>query len=554
MRNRLTPLLIIPIMLFAAGLRLTAVDWDNYHHYHPDERYITWVATSIEWPTESEGGINWPTALDPRQSTFNPYYWSPQAESKGIVVMVDEARRFAYGHLPLYLGVSATRLVERWGPKWATHLPPEWLLTRDILNQADKAEFWHLTAVARALTALIDTATVGVLFLLGRRLFDTAVALLSAAFLAVNVLHIQLAHFFAFDPYMTFFVVLALYGMVAASQQRTAGGWAFYFGLAALATGWAIGSKFAAILLLLPLLLTARHRQRRPIAPLFIGLGLTFSAFALTNPFALLDRGCEVISPALDWGPIQIPALDWGYCFLDNIGRQGGMVRGTTDFFFTRQYTGLTNYLYEIEMQVKWGMGPFLGLAAFIGLGWAIGQGGAFVYQAMQERHQRPLTHLPLAEFLLLAWILPYFLINGNFYVKFMRYMQPIIPFLMLYAAVWLCHTLPSRYRPLSVTLVLTTTTLYALSFVNLYAQPHPWETASHWIYTHIPAGATLLGELWDDDLPSLALEIDGQQHTRRNYTIDDLTWLSDPDQRASNCPDIDRGHRGSGRAENDTG
>ena len=330
---------------------------------------------------------------------------------------------------------------------------------------------------------------------------------------------------------MTFFVVLALYGMVAASQQRTAGGWAFYFGLAALATGWAIGSKFAAILLLLPLLLTARHRQRRPIAPLFIGLGLTFSAFALTNPFALLDRGCEVISPALDWGPIQIPALDWGYCFLDNIGRQGGMVRGTTDFFFTRQYTGLTNYLYEIEMQVKWGMGPFLGLAAFIGLGWAIGQGGAFVYQAMQERHQRPLTHLPLAEFLLLAWILPYFLINGNFYVKFMRYMQPIIPFLMLYAAVWLCHTLPSRYRPLSVTLVLTTTTLYALSFVNLYAQPHPWETASHWIYTHIPAGATLLGELWDDDLPSLALEIDGQQHTRRNYTIDDLTWLSNPDR-----------------------
>ena len=37
--------------------------------------------------------------------------------------------------------------------------------------------------------------------------------------MAVNVMHIQLSHFFTFDPYMTFFVVTAVYFMVLAHFQ-----------------------------------------------------------------------------------------------------------------------------------------------------------------------------------------------------------------------------------------------------------------------------------------------------------------------------------------------
>ncbi len=76
----------------------------------PDERYITWVATTIEFPA------NWRATLNPTQSGLNPFYWPPDAASEGIVVLQDEHRDFAYGHLPLYLGVAATRLVERIGP------------------------------------------------------------------------------------------------------------------------------------------------------------------------------------------------------------------------------------------------------------------------------------------------------------------------------------------------------------------------------------------------------------------------------------------------------
>src|SRR5690606_25614703 len=108
----------------------------------------------------------------------------------GIVVLQDQPRSFAYGHLPLYLGVLATRLAE--GAAFlADVLPPQWSLTEHLLNGGDFNEFQHVTAVSRALTALFDVGSIGLLFFLGRRIYGPLVGLLAAAFLTVNVMHIQ---------------------------------------------------------------------------------------------------------------------------------------------------------------------------------------------------------------------------------------------------------------------------------------------------------------------------------------------------------------------------
>ncbi|MCA9927835.1 MAG: phospholipid carrier-dependent glycosyltransferase, partial [Anaerolineales bacterium] len=267
MRRWLVGGCLVGILVVAAVLRMTGIDWDEYHHFHPDERYITWVATTIERPSSLA------TAFSPHQSTFNPYYWPPKAASAGIQVPQDEARDFAYGHLPLYLGVAATRLTERIGPGLAARLPDDWLLTQDVLNGSEQIEFRHLTAVSRFLTALFDIGTVLMIFLLGRRVYNAETGLLAAGLLAVNVMHIQLSHFFAFDPYMTFFVVTAVYFMTAAYQSiDRSGGFSrngfyspakastsmvrVYLILAAICVGLAVGSKFAAVLLALPLALT----------------------------------------------------------------------------------------------------------------------------------------------------------------------------------------------------------------------------------------------------------------------------------------------------------
>ncbi|NIP26148.1 MAG: phospholipid carrier-dependent glycosyltransferase, partial [Phycisphaerae bacterium] len=76
----------------------------------------------------------------------------------------------------------------------------------------------------------------------------------AAAFLALNVMHIQLAHFFTTDPYLTLFVVSTLFFLLLVVLTKEGGKRRrIYLGLAAVFAGLSVGSKFTAILILLPL-------------------------------------------------------------------------------------------------------------------------------------------------------------------------------------------------------------------------------------------------------------------------------------------------------------
>ncbi|UCG23384.1 MAG: phospholipid carrier-dependent glycosyltransferase [Chloroflexota bacterium] len=535
MGKRTQFVILILILLIAAFLRLSSVDWDEYNNYHPDERYIAWVATSIEWPEE------WQTAFQPEESTFNPFYWPPGASSEGLVLEQDEPRRFAYGHLPLYLGVAATRLAEGIGPLLTTRLPEAWLLTSDILNGAGQIEFRHLTAVGRVLTALFDLATVSLVFLLGKWLFSPSVGLLAAALLAVNVMHIQLAHFFTVDPYLTLFVVVTIVLLVAATRGNSDRNWRTGAILLAGATiGLAVGSKFGGTLLVLPLAvavaLQVQWSTGRRVAMLAAAVAIGLFVFALTNPFAILDVSCES-GAALHIGPVKVPEQLQNSCYLQNIVSQGTMVRGTRDVPYVRQYAGTTPYLYFVEMQVRWGMGPLLGLVSFAGLVWAVWRalrlavswwraGRSTVtmlesYQLGQERF--PFTQ---GELVVLLWTVPFFLTTGALAVKFMRYLQPLTPFLMLYSAAMILSIRIKTVRRVSAALLLIVTGLYALAFLNMYRQPHPWVAASKWLYDQAAPGSLILSEMWDDRLPD-NLTVDGQDLRRGIFQLGDVNWLS---------------------------
>jgi hypothetical protein len=43
---------------------------------------------------------------------------------------------------------------------------------------------------------------------------------------------------------------------------------------------------------------------------------------------------------------------------------------------------------------------------------------------------------------------------------------------------------------------------VYALGWIQLYLQPHPYRVASEWIFANIPQGSVLMGPHWDDRLP----------------------------------------------------
>ena len=522
-RNRQVVALVL-ILTFAAALRLTGLDWDGYQHYHPDERYITWVATTIEAPADLS------SAFSPHASTFNPFYWPINAVSEGIIVLQDQPRSFAYGHLPLYLGVLATRFTERLAPPLRDLLPAQWPVTRDLLNGGQYSEFRHLTAVTRALTALFDLGTVGLIYLLGKLLYNSVVGLLSAALLAVNVMHVQLAHFFTVDPYLTFFTVAAVYisaRILSASSSRN---FFKFVALAATAIGLAVGSKFSAILLVLPLSLAIWLRGQSSVVSkrytLIVALVVVGIVFAITNPFALLDWSCDMVTPAVQVGPLGIPALNWGSCYMDNVLRQSAMVRGDNAFDFTRQYVGTVPYGYPLLMQLRWGMGYLLGVAALGGFGWAILRGVRRIRRPISSALSRESQFVGGPELVVLSWTVAYFLVTGSFFAKFMRYMQPLTPFLMIYAAAMLVHIPQIRRRYAAVSVVVLATALYALAFVNMYRDAHPWNAASRWMYNQAPTGALIATELWDDPLPS-SMEIDGEFHNRHIYDYNELNWLS---------------------------
>lgn len=512
---------LVAVLFTAAALRFAGIDWDAYQHHHPDERYITWVASTIEFPSTT---ASWIDALDPTESTFNPFRWPAEASSEGIVVLQDEPRDFAYGHLPLYLGVIVTRVVERFAPILTPLAPAEWRLAGDILNTPGRVEFQHLTVVSRALTIMIDVATVWLTYLLGMRLHSRAVGLLAAALLAVSVLHIQLAHFFTSDPYLTLFVTTALLALVAAAQSRDLGKRHAYLLAAGSAIGLAVGSKFSAVLLLLPLAWTVWlvHRSwRQGLQWGGLALLAALATFTVTNPFALLDNSCPVVISGL---PL-VPDFTVGSCYLENINTQNAMVRGELDLGFTRQFAGTLPYLYFLEMQARWGLGLPLFLLALGGLGWAL----VTAVRAARLEHAS-LTRMPVVGLMiLLLWIVPYVLVTGSFYVKFMRYMQPVVPPLLVLGAMSLWQLSSPRWRTATATAVLGASALYALAFANQFADPHPWNAASEWIYENVSPGTLILSEQWDDYLP-VTMPVNGEVRRRSEYENAELTWLSDPD------------------------
>ena len=466
------------VILAGLGLRTWNVNFDGGLNAHPDERSTTcFYAPTIEWPSSLD------EARDPQRSPLNPL-WDRHN---------DRRRSYTYGHFPLYLGILTGELLSDLA-RPASFLPlPERTIT--LMERAD-SPCEGVAFAGRLMMALLDTLTIFLLFLLGRRLYGAAAGLLAATLYAFTAQAVQLSHFFAMDPSSTTFVVLSVFGGVLMVQERS---WRGVF-LAGVGAGLAISAKFSALpILAVPVVaaLLVIWRPSRPshqangneqAAPsnaqrMLVGaplaLLLAFAAFFVTSPYAVLD---------------------WESFIQATLVEQGRMVRGIADFPFTRQYRNTTPYLYFIQQQVVWGMGLPLGLIALAGSVWALAKAAILRARA--------------GELVVWAWVVPYFGLTGAFLAKFNRYMSPVLPFVLLFAAgliVWLWQLGARRRLRLATRLPATLLAMIAvggglawsLAYVNgVYGHEHTWITASRWVYANAPSGSVILWELWDDPLP----------------------------------------------------
>ncbi len=461
------------VILAGLALRTWNVRFDGGLNTHPDERSTTcFYAPTVGWPSSVD------EFLDPKRSPLNPL-WDRHN---------DRRRSFTYGHFPLYLGVLAGEVLSGLA-KPADLLP---LPDRSIEMMQRASTACEGVAVAgRLMMALLDTLTVFLLFLLGRRLYGSFGGLLAATLYAFTAQAVQLSHFFAMDPASTTFVVLAVYGGVLMVQERS---WRGAL-LAGIGAGLAVSSKFSALPVLAVPLTAAiiagwkgesqsmaggeRRGTRSAVFSFLAAMLAAATVFFVTSPYAVLD---------------------WLSFIQATLVEQGRMVRGVADLPFTRQYRNTIPYLYFIEQQVVWGMGLPLGLAALAGSAWALGK--AILFRAK------------VSELVVWAWLVPYFGITGAFLAKFNRYMSPVLPFVLLFTSgliVWLLHVragpkfrLAARIPGVLLALAATGGGLFwTLAYTNgVYASEHTWVSASRWVYANAPAGSVILWESWDDPLP----------------------------------------------------
>jgi YYY domain-containing protein len=356
---------------------------------------------------------------------------------------------FAYGSLPIYLTKITSTVVSLVDPHAAT--------------------YDGIIVTGRRLSAVIGTLTVVLLVLLGSRLYDRTVGLLAGFLLAACVLHIQNSRFLTVDVPLTFFVLFALYQFVRVSTEgRTS-----QFVLAGAAIGLATATKFSAMPLFLPLGVAALHRylvERRLLSVAgrcLLALLAAGAAFALAEPYALIDFKS----------------------FYHDIFEQSHMVRNAGVFPYTTQYMHTVKYYYDLEQLVVWGMAPLLGVVAV----WA---SLARIGSAWRTRRAE--------EWVLLSWVIPFFLITGWFEVKFPRYLLPIYPLMILWAAEWLVRNYRkgTLFGRLAAPLVVAGTVTAAAAFMSIYTRPHTVVAASEWVYQHIPAGSKILSQDWDEGFP----------------------------------------------------
>ena len=504
------------VLIVAAGLavRVWHLDYDQGMGSHPDERSNSYYAMRIRVPVSPD---HW---LDPERSPLNPFL-NPDSPEK---------HNFTYGHFPLYLGVAVAHALHRAAPLLESVGIGGRFLEAVRNGTRDPRD---LLFGARLAIALLDTATIALVFLLGRHVYGPGTGLVAAGWYALAMQPVKDSHFFTFDPAATTFLVLAGLGSVLMLQDGRRGLGVI---LAGLGVGLSVSSKFSALVSIgMPVVagwlavavptmawrsVSWPRRSARAAAMVALAVAVGVIAFAVTSPFSLLD-----------WAQYRFAVIDM----------QGDMVSGASDWPFTRQYRGTLPYLYFLRQQLQYGLWYPLGFAACIGSGWLILRAVASRMGRVRSWLLRPRP----GEWVILAWVVPYFLLTGVFLAKFNRYMLPLLPFMIVLGAAWATWFLgwwgssrsgqrmssvsvpdgnphlgakrSNRFGRACIALVTVGSAFWlAANIQGIYRSSHTWLEASRWIYTNVEPGSTIMWELWDDPLPREITDSDGNVRNAR--------------------------------------
>ncbi len=455
---------LVTILLVGWTFRSMNNNWDESRHLHPDERYLSMVINAIEpvWTAREY--------FDTASSPLNP-----GNKDFGF---------FVYGTLPVFM--------VRYAGEWTGQVGYD-------LN----------TLLGRTMSAVMDTITILLTFIVARKLFNRGVGLIAAALYAFAVLPIQLAHFMTVDSFTnTFGMLTVLIAVIILKRPSLMLGedtskakrvWYEIWPYLAFGTalGMATASKINAVslALLLPLVEGVRYFRLENegkeqaflpmIGRMFLAAVMSFVVFRICQPYAFDGPGFFNFSINQNW---------W-----QSMRSLQAQSTGEVDFPPALQWARRPLW-FSFKNLVLWGVGLPFGLAAIASI-------LAMGFSVIRKKHW---DSLPI-----LAWTLIYAAWQGLAWVKSMRYLMLIYPLLAIIAAWGLWQLISAscdfHWKKLKISrnwlrivgvvstaVVLAGTLAYAYAFSRIYTRPVTRIAASEWIYENIDGPINLLVESGD--------------------------------------------------------
>ncbi len=436
----LVGLLLVAILGLAAYLRFTGINWDEFTHLHPDERFLTMVETSIKPP--SSVGEYFNTDLSPL---------NPHNVGHGF---------FVYGTLPIFL----VRFVAEW---------------------VGKTGYDEVQLVGRALSGVFDLISILLVYLIGERLYSRRVGVLAALFLSLSVLLIQHAHYFVVDPIANTFILAGLYFAVRVLDT----GKLLDYALFGVILGMAVASKISAAPIAGVLVLAAGARFIQ--TPAEERQRAAFQTFAFLGAAAVLSLVVfRIFQPYAFSGP-SIFGISLNPKWLGNMAEIRNQQGGNTDAPYALQWANRTPVLFSLRNMVIWGLGVPLGVLGWLGWAWALVQ----MVRGRWQRHLIPVVWTG-AFFI---WQSTGF----TQAMRYQLPIYPTLA-LMASWGLWeawdLAKRVARRWRRIVQVAVAVVgigavllTLAWALAFQSIYTEPFTRAAASRWIYTNIPGIVNLV-------------------------------------------------------------
>jgi 4-amino-4-deoxy-L-arabinose transferase-like glycosyltransferase len=326
--------------------------------------------------------------------------------------------------------------------------------------------------LGRAISATLGTLTIPLGYVIARRLSGRRGGVFAAFLLAATVIHLRESHFFSLDVSMTFFTALGLYFAMRIVERGDVAGEAG----SAVAFGLGIASKYSAAFLA-PMIGVAELLS--PRAP------RRLTPFQLRAWVRVVIRAAVTIAAGiaiflmLDWLVIRYFdkfRSDIKVWVIDPLS-------GTTKPEWIAQFADVNAVPYWFTNLLWWSLGPALEICGLAGVVWLL--------VGRKER------------LCFLAGLFPifYWLSAGKTatVAPFIRYAVPLAPPLAI-AAGALCADVIARPRwrtagIVTTAVVIGTTTLWAVAYMNVFRQPDSRLVASSWLVENVPPGSKILIE-----------------------------------------------------------